>query len=544
MKKSIFVMLLCLGITLLLFPLSVAAVSPDPPVTGWVDEGNYDAELYASDPGNWDIHDMADFAAFVKKTNDHFEFNGYTVRLHADLSLDGHTWTPVGSFEGTFDGQGHTISGSAASSTEEKFGIFARLSGGTIMNLRSTCNFSSTVSGDVHVGGICGSVANDGMILNCINTGNVSGTGTGTFNQIGGICGYNYSGIYKNCVFTGSLTASGAFAGNHKGAIVGNGSDASIENCYTPSEEANVTHLSVAQMQAAPGTTDAAWTEISVGGTTGKMAMIDALNTWIDSQANPQDYRFWQEDTDLVNGGYPLPSDFAWVLYDGRGGSNVPEHHAITQPVSVAIPFRPRYAFLGWATAPDGAASVMPGVQLTGSISFMLYAVWLPVNTQFTGTEITGEGTVTATVADAIVGDTYLNLSTFELYRCIGKNSWLLLGTLRGADGTNGVTPHIGENGNWFVGTTDTGVKAQGPQGEKGDTGDTGEQGPQGEKGDTGEQGLQGEKGDKGDRGDAGEPGNPLWIVVPAVMLVLLSGAMAVLLILKKMKGSSGAAAA
>lgn len=28
--------------------------------------------------------------------------------------------------------------------------------------------------------------------------------------------------------------------------------------------------------------------------------------------------------------------------------------------------------------------------------------------------------------------------------------------------------PHIGGNGNWYVGDTDTGVRAQGPQGENG----------------------------------------------------------------------------
>lgn len=39
------------------------------------------------------------------------------------------------------------------------------------------------------------------------------------------------------------------------------------------------------------------------------------------------------------------------------------------------------------------------------------------------------------------------------------------------ADGLNGITPHIGENGNWWIGTTDTGVHAQGEKGEQGDSG-------------------------------------------------------------------------
>lgn len=36
-----------------------------------------------------------------------------------------------------------------------------------------------------------------------------------------------------------------------------------------------------------------------------------------------------------------------------------------------------------------------------------------------------------------------------------------------GADGKDGNTPFIGENGNWWIGTTDTGVKATGVDGEK-----------------------------------------------------------------------------
>ena len=57
-----------------------------------------------------------------------------------------------------------------------------------------------------------------------------------------------------------------------------------------------------------------------------------------------------------------------------------------------------------------------------------------------------------------------------------------------GVDGKDGVTPHIGVNGDWYIGNEDTGKPSRGERGEKGDKGD---------KGDTGE------KGDKGDKGDA-----------------------------------------
>ena len=50
--------------------------------------------------------------------------------------------------------------------------------------------------------------------------------------------------------------------------------------------------------------------------------------------------------------------------------------------------------------------------------------------------------------------------------------TWVSLGVkatgAAGKDGTNGLTPHIGENGNWWLGNTDTGVSAKGPKGDTG----------------------------------------------------------------------------
>lgn len=79
-----------------------------------------------------------------------------------------------------------------------------------------------------------------------------------------------------------------------------------------------------------------------------------------------------------------------------------------------------------------------------------------------------------------------------------------------GQNGQDGITPTIGENGNWFLGDTDTGKPSrgeiglmgpQGPQGPQGIKGDTGEQGPPGEKGDTGATGPQGPQGPPGQDG-------------------------------------------
>lgn len=48
---------------------------------------------------------------------------------------------------------------------------------------------------------------------------------------------------------------------------------------------------------------------------------------------------------------------------------------------------------------------------------------------------------------------------------------------LKGDKGADGITPHIGENGNWYLGDTDTGKPSRGEKGEKGDKGDKGDKG-------------------------------------------------------------------
>lgn len=73
-----------------------------------------------------------------------------------------------------------------------------------------------------------------------------------------------------------------------------------------------------------------------------------------------------------------------------------------------------------------------------------------------------------------------------------------------GPQGPQGVTPHIGDNGNWYIGSTDTGKPSRGEKGdtgEKGEKGDTGATGPTGPKGDTGPQGPAGATGAAGAAG-------------------------------------------
>ena len=94
--------------------------------------------------------------------------------------------------------------------------------------------------------------------------------------------------------------------------------------------------------------------------------------------------------------------------------------------------------------------------------------------------------------------------STAIQWRYEGDDEWtdlVQLSDLKGDPGTNGITPTIGENGNWYLGEEDTGKPSRGEQGP------AGQDGAKGEKGDRGDIGPQGETGPQGAAGEGLPPG-------------------------------------
>lgn len=137
------------------------------------------------------------------------------------------------------------------------------------------------------------------------------------------------------------------------------------------------------------------------------------------------------------------------------------------------------------------------------------------------------------TSADCVTfsdGDTFQD--KYDSGELKGQDGLIGKDGIDGKNGKDGVTPHIGENGHWYLGSQDTGVKAKGEDGadgadgqdgsiptigdngnwfidgkdtllpSRGEQGDPGPQGEKGLKGDTGSQGEQGVQGPKGDPGD------------------------------------------
>lgn len=139
--------------------------------------------------------------------------------LTADIDLTGKTWTPIGDgvmskygYQGTFDGQGHRITGLAITTDNpsgESAALFGGIGGnGEVKNLQLV-----DVDYDVRQNGVASGIAmsNYGTITACSVTGDLSSTG----GYVGGIATSNFGSII-GCWFDGNLTSglgNGGIAG-------------------------------------------------------------------------------------------------------------------------------------------------------------------------------------------------------------------------------------------------------------------------------------------------------------------------------------------
>lgn len=148
--------------------------------------------------GNYLIGNAENLFAFAAYVNAGGDTSGKTFTLTNDIDLSGK-WTPVGQegklFDGTFDGNNHTISNITVTVTaDDKAGFFGFIgSDASIKNLKLN---NVNVSGCDDVGGLVGnSTGRAGEnIINCTVTGSVSGN-----ECVGGLVGDNYGHPILNC---------------------------------------------------------------------------------------------------------------------------------------------------------------------------------------------------------------------------------------------------------------------------------------------------------------------------------------------------------
>ena len=388
----------------------------------WTDEGNYDAALYASEPGDWVIYDAADLAALAKKVESGSTFKGCTVTLAADIDLSGHLWIPIGYlartasgpihlvFEGNFDGGLHKITGMFAcpqgySRSIAEVGLFGYVSEGTVRDLLlfGTVSYSSAVGGSNAVGGLVGYL-NMGTLQNCGFVGSVYlYSGNAFSHNAGGLTGYAWSSRIENCYAIASVEASvprsTISVGGVGGGATGWSGPLTVRNCYlavklraTAVEDTRAYIGGLAPMNylsgeghtvennfvqhgfAVKGHVD----ESALNGTLlRKSAMqsdtlLTALNDYISR--NPgSGMRAWTLDP-AQNGGYPSFGVSVWFVSNLTGVENGFSALPVGGKAEAYAPTATGYDFVGWYT--DEALTEAFDFTQPVTEDTVLYAKW------------------------------------------------------------------------------------------------------------------------------------------------------------------------
>ena len=158
-----------------------------------------------------------DFIRFAKSCTRESYSLGRRFVLAGDVDLSGLDCEPVPYFAGSFDGDGHWISGFSFAGEGSRQGLFRQIGpGGSVENL---CVRGEVLPGgsQEYIGGLAG--VNEGALSNCRFEGEVHG-----IRNVGGLVGHNgASGSIKNCRFTGTLQGEhgvGGVAGRNDGLLL------------------------------------------------------------------------------------------------------------------------------------------------------------------------------------------------------------------------------------------------------------------------------------------------------------------------------------
>ena len=163
-----------------------------------------DLGYFIQDDGSYTVYTANGLLAWNEAAQSDPSLN---CTLTADIDLTGKDWTPIGEsrgYTGTFDGQGHSITGLAITTNStggENAVLFGSVgSNGTVKNLQL-----KDVNCDVQQNGVAGGIANSnyGTITACSVTGEIKANN----GAAGGIAVINF-GTITACWFDGNLTTS------------------------------------------------------------------------------------------------------------------------------------------------------------------------------------------------------------------------------------------------------------------------------------------------------------------------------------------------
>ena len=222
---------------------SSSTIPPHSYVNGFCENcGHYQENALTATDGWYEISQPWQLRWMAESVTEHNgTYGNANIKLTDDIDYTEYTdqaamfGKPSNTFKGVFDGQNHTVTVAFVNNSAEETGLFRRINGGTVKNLK----VAGTISTNQKLaGGICSGIWQKGKILNCESAVTITDNGSGDATH-GGIlaCVHDRSntdgGIQIiNCLFSGTLNASGRTG---SGGIIGwpdNGAtEVKVYNC-------------------------------------------------------------------------------------------------------------------------------------------------------------------------------------------------------------------------------------------------------------------------------------------------------------------------
>ena len=375
--------------------------------------------------------DLKDFASLVNAGNT--TING---KLIAPIDLAGselNQWTPIGTYSypynGTFDGQGFTISNLYYHQSVGCAGLFSRAGGSAriknvrvVVDIDNTGNGATAAGGGTEAGGILGMGSEGTVIINCSVSGsvlshsNVGGiVGTGSVMIInccneatvkfysavgqtgGGIHGYGGSPTLINCYNVGKIINTGS-ATSHMGNIAIFGT---AVNCYSLENSC--------QNGAGAGWSNGAANQISGTTMTSEAMHSTSFVSTLNGNAAAQRSTYSDIEDWMLHPTTSLPVHKNSIKYsieynlNGGHASNAAYYDVTTATFTLNNPTREGYLFTGWTGSngdtPQTVVAVAQGS--TGNRAYTAnWISWDEVNA-YVGKVIGADGKLYKTVAAA-----------------------------------------------------------------------------------------------------------------------------------------------
>ncbi len=238
-----------------------------------------------------------------------------------EFTAIGHYTSPsyYSYFKGTFDGDGHEVSGLYINQPEASYqGLFGCIKYATIKNL----GVSGSVTGCWYTGGVVGYAFSSSTVSNCYNTGGVSGEDS----CVGGVVGSSSSSsaassTVNNCYNTGKVSGEG----DRVGGVVGDADSSTVSDCYNTGEVSGSSRVGGVVGYADSSSTvsncvydSSVYTGSAIGLNQGTSTNVSGSATLTATMTSgnfaatlngEQESAPWAEDYAVkINGGYPILS--------------------------------------------------------------------------------------------------------------------------------------------------------------------------------------------------------------------------------------------